>query len=120
MAEFAMGYPIFPGEDETDQLSLMMEVLGIPGSDILANSQRKTKFFNDQNLPIFFQNSNNKVRKPGTKVLEDVLEINDDPSFVNFIERCLEWDPKLRMTPDEAIKHAWILEGLPAKVLIHH
>lgn len=86
MAEFAMGYPIFPGEDETDQLSLMMEVLGIPGSDILANSQRKTKFFNDQNLPIFFQNSNNKVRKPGTKVLEDVLEINDDPSFVNFIE----------------------------------
>lgn len=81
-----MGYPIFPGEDETDQLSLMMEVLGIPGSDILANSQRKTKFFNDQNLPIFFQNSNNKVRKPGTKVLEDVLEINDDPSFVNFIE----------------------------------
>jgi len=26
------------------------------------------------------------VRKPGTKVLEDVLEINDDPSFVNFIE----------------------------------
>lgn len=35
-------------------------------------------------------------------------------------QRCLEWDPKKRMTPDEAIKHAWILEGLPAKVLIHH
>lgn len=46
MAEFAMGYPIFPGEDETDQLSLMMEVLGIPPSDILAQSQRKSKFFN--------------------------------------------------------------------------
>ena len=24
------------------------------------------------------------------------------------------------MTPDEAIKHLWILEGLPAKVLVHH
>lgn len=33
-----MGFPIFPGEDETDQLSLMMEVLGIPSSDLLAVS----------------------------------------------------------------------------------
>ena len=24
------------------------------------------------------------------------------------------------MTPDEAIRHQWILEGLPAKVLVHH
>jgi len=63
-----------------------MEVLGIPSSDILAQSQRKTKFFNGQNMPILFQNNNNKLRKPGTKVLEDVLEINDDPGFVNFIE----------------------------------
>jgi dual specificity tyrosine-phosphorylation-regulated kinase 2/3/4 len=47
MAEFAMGYPIFPGEDETDQLSLMMEVFGIPPSDVLKEGQRKTKFFND-------------------------------------------------------------------------
>jgi hypothetical protein len=35
MAEFAMGYPIFPGEDETDQLSLMMEVFGIPPLEVL-------------------------------------------------------------------------------------
>ena len=25
-----------------------------------------------------------------------------------------------RMSPDEAIRHQWILEGLPPKVLIHH
>lgn len=24
------------------------------------------------------------------------------------------------MTPDQAIRHQWILEGLPAKVLVHH
>lgn len=38
MAEFAMGYPLFPGEDEGDQLSLMMEVLGIPGNPVLRES----------------------------------------------------------------------------------
>ena len=24
------------------------------------------------------------------------------------------------MTPDEALKHVWILKGLPPQVLIHH
>lgn len=35
-------------------------------------------------------------------------------------QRCLEWDPEKRLTPDEAIRHQWILEGLPPKVLVHH
>ena len=85
MAEFAMGYPIFPGEDENDQLSLIMEVIGIPSNDVLAQSQRKTKFFNENNMPNLVQNSQGKVRKPGTKVLDDVLEC-EDASFVDFIE----------------------------------
>lgn len=35
MAEFVMGQPIFPGEDENDQLSLIMEVIGIPSGEVL-------------------------------------------------------------------------------------
>lgn len=85
MAEFAMGYPIFPGEDENDQLSLIMEVIGIPSNEVLSLSQRKTKFFNENNMPNLVQNSHGKVRKPGTKVLDDVLEC-EDASFVDFIE----------------------------------
>ena len=104
MAEFAMGYPIFPGEDETDQISLIMEVCGIPAAEVLAKGQRKTKFFNESNMPKLVPNSHGKVRKPGTKVLDDILECSDQ-SFVNFVERCLEWDPDKRMSPDEAIRH---------------
>ena len=85
MVEFAMGYPIFPGEDEIDQLSLMMETLGLPSPNLLAISTRKAKFFNDQNLP--HQNREGRNRKPGTKCLEDILETsNEDASFINFIE----------------------------------
>lgn len=80
-----MGYPIFPGEDEMDQLSLIMEVIGIPSTEVLTQSQRKTKFFNEHNMPNLMQNTQGKVRKPGTKVLEDVLECSD-ASFVDFIE----------------------------------
>lgn len=84
MVEFAMGFPIFPGEDETDQLSLMMEVLGLPPHSMLQQSQRKAKFFNEQNMP--HQSREGKARKPGTKCLEDILDSNEDPSFINFIE----------------------------------
>ncbi len=38
----------------------------------------------------------------------------------NFIDACLNWDPAARMTPLEALNHAWILDGLPPKVLLHH
>ena len=62
-----------------------MEVVGIPSGEVLGQSQRKTKFFNESNMPLVVQNSHGKVRKPGTKVLDDVLEV-EDASFVDFIE----------------------------------
>ena len=62
-----------------------MEVCGIPPPEVLAKGQRKTKFFNESNMPKLVPNSHGKVRKPGTKVLDDILECSDQ-SFVNFVE----------------------------------
>ena len=64
-------------------------------------------------------NRKHQIRVPGSKELTDILE-TDDESFVDFVSRCLDWDPLTRMSPDEALRHAWILEGLPPKVLIPH
>jgi dual specificity tyrosine-phosphorylation-regulated kinase 2/3/4 len=98
---------------------MIMEVCGIPPQEVLSVSQRKKKFFNDDNVPILVQNSRGKVRKPGTKVIEDILDCKDS-QFVDFVEKCLDWNPESRMSPDAALRHPWILEGLPPKVLIHH
>ena len=35
MVELYIGYPIFPGESEQDQMSRIMEIVGVPTSDIL-------------------------------------------------------------------------------------
>ncbi len=51
MAEFCIGFPLFPGEDETEQLGLIMEICGIPSPEVLQVSQRKKKFFSDDNVP---------------------------------------------------------------------
>jgi len=62
MAEFSIGYPLFPGKDEMEQLSLIMEVCGIPSNEVLNVSQRKKKFFTENGEPIPVTNSKGKVR----------------------------------------------------------
>ena len=36
LAELYTGYPLFPGENEMEQLALMMEMKGVPDDKILA------------------------------------------------------------------------------------
>jgi dual specificity tyrosine-phosphorylation-regulated kinase 2/3/4 len=45
MVELFTGYPIFPGENEQEQLWCMMEVLGLPDPDLMSQSERKHLFF---------------------------------------------------------------------------
>ena len=96
-----------------------MEVKGVPEEYLLELASRKKLFYDTENQPIIVPNSKGKKRKPNTKQLKNVLRCNDD-NFLDFIDRCLDWDPVNRMTPLEALQHDWILEGLPPKVLMHH
>ena len=95
-----------------------MEIYGVPPSDVLALAQRKNLFF-ENNEPILTPNSRGKVRQPKTKTLQDILMVKDK-DFLNFLDRCFEWHPARRMTPLEALKHPWILEGLPETYLKYH
>jgi len=41
------------------------------------------------------------------------MQANDETmDFVDFLDKCLEWKPDKRMTPDEAFKHPWIRAGI--------
>lgn len=50
---------------------------------------------------------------PGSKELTRALNGCDDPLFLDFIRRCLDWDPEQRMTPSAALRHAWLRRRLP-------
>jgi serine/threonine protein kinase len=97
----------------------MMELKGLPDNYLLETSKRKNLFFEDDNTPIIKPNTRGKMRIPGAKSIISVLDCSD-PSFVEFVEQCLEYDPEKRITPEEALRNEWILEGLPPKVLLHH
>lgn len=86
LAELYTGYPIFPGENEHDQIGYMMEVNGLPPPELLNRGMRSHLFFNSDGLPIPVKNSNGKIRMPNTKLLHEVLDCTED-TFLDFIEK---------------------------------
>eukprot|EP01136_Pigoraptor_vietnamica_P038125 Opistho-1_new@106992 len=109
LAELYTGYPLFPGENEVEQLACIMEILGVPSQRIIERSSRRKLFFDSNNLPRIVANSRGKKRRPGSKDMYTALRCTDHV-FINFLERCLKWDPAERMTPEEALRHEWINE----------
>jgi serine/threonine protein kinase len=45
LAEIFTGYPLFPGENESEQLACIMEVKGVPDASFLARGNRSKHFF---------------------------------------------------------------------------
>ncbi|XP_054433932.1 dual specificity tyrosine-phosphorylation-regulated kinase 4 [Pteronotus mesoamericanus] len=110
LAELYTGYPLFPGENEMEQLACIMEVLGLPPTHFIQTASRRQTFFDSKGSPKNITNNRGKKRYPDSKDLTMVLKTYDS-SFLDFLRRCLVWEPSLRMTPDQALKHAWIYEA---------
>ncbi|XP_061395318.1 dual specificity tyrosine-phosphorylation-regulated kinase 2-like [Musca vetustissima] len=129
LAELLTGHALFPGENESDQLACIIEVLGMPPKDLLRNSRRTKVFFNPEGYPRYCtvrnladgmvvlkggQSRHGKIRgPPGSKSLSRALDGCKDALFLNFIRGCLEWDPEKRLIPAEALKHPWLRRRLP-------
>ncbi|ROL48228.1 Dual specificity tyrosine-phosphorylation-regulated kinase 4 [Anabarilius grahami] len=109
LAELHTGQPIFTGRNELDQLSCIMQVLGMPSIDVTEKSEFWTAFFARKwkNKTVA---KHAGIRHPKSRPLVNILGTTD-PSFLDFMQSCLTWDPKMRMTPQEAMQHKWILEG---------
>ncbi|KAG0577181.1 hypothetical protein KC19_5G136800 [Ceratodon purpureus] len=113
LAELFSGYPLFPGENEVEQLACMMEVLGIPSNTVLEHASRKKMFFDINNNPRIVPNSWGKKHWPGTKSMATAIGCND-PLFVNFLEGCLRWDKNARLAPEELMQHPWMVGVCPS------
>ena len=57
LAELCTGYPLFPGEDETEQLLCIMEVLGLPPTQLVDEATRRKMFFDTAGNPRIIPNS---------------------------------------------------------------
>ncbi|XP_017153221.2 dual specificity tyrosine-phosphorylation-regulated kinase 2 [Drosophila miranda] len=107
LAELYTGFPLFPGENEVEQLACIMEVLGLPPKVLISVARRRRLFFDSRDAPRCITNTKGRKRAPGSKSLAQILHCQDR-YFIDFLQRCLEWDPAERMTPDEAAHHEFL------------
>lgn len=114
LCELASGYPLFPGENEVEQLACIMEFLGLPPDHIISKSPRASHFFEQEDsvyYPKLVPNSRKKIREPSTKTLGGFLGLEENHEFVEFVKMFLRWDPDERPNPEPAMRHPWICDA---------
>ncbi|KAI9567593.1 kinase-like domain-containing protein [Boletus coccyginus] len=95
LAEMLSGKPMFPGRDYHDQLSLILDVLGTPSIDdfYAISSPRSREYI--RALP-FRKGKDFKTMFHGANELA-----------IDFLEKCLTFNPKRRITAVEALQHPY-------------
>jgi len=89
LVELFTGYPIFPGENEAEQLAMIMEVIDLPPANVLSEASRRKLFFDSKNMPRNLNTKLFKKRRVGSRSLAQILKTTDT-NFIDFVSRCLE------------------------------
>ena len=103
VTEFFTGYPLFIGENEHDQLVFIIEALGLPSEEVVKMSTRSKLFFDAKGAPKLPENRKT-MKSPGSKKICSVLNGAPD-ELIDFVSKCLTWNPSDRMKPLEALSH---------------
>ena len=96
LAEMLTGRPLFPGRDYHHQLSLILDVLGTPTLEefYAINSRRSRDYI--RALPF-------RKRKDFSKLFPTA-----SPEALDFLQKSLTFDPKKRMTVEQALEHPYL------------
>jgi dual specificity tyrosine-phosphorylation-regulated kinase 2/3/4 len=100
--EVLIGHPLFQADSEIELLHKIIKVKGLIPEKILANASKKDKFFSDSKM---ISDKNGNAVEPMSL---DLLEmVRGDSLVADLLHKCFEWDPKKRITPEQALNHSW-------------
>jgi len=96
LAEMISGRPLFPGRDYSHQLDLILDVIGTPTlEEFYGITSRRSRDY-IRSLPI-------RKRRPFTALFPQA-----SVEAIDFLNKTLTFDPKKRMTADEALEHPYL------------
>lgn len=108
LAELYTGEPIFPGNNEQEQLEYIMELGGIFPESMIDKSRKKEHYFASDYSPYLIEDPVEGIlRIPDSRSITQAVP-SKDLIFLDFITRCLELDPETRFSAKQALKHPWM------------
>lgn len=60
--------------------------------------------------PLLVPNSRGEVHVPASTSLAMAMGCPNDDAFLSLLAGCLQWDPRHRLTADQALQHEWIVQ----------
>jgi dual specificity tyrosine-phosphorylation-regulated kinase 2/3/4 len=84
IAELFTGFPLFPGESEKEQFSLILELRGLPPKSMLMTATRQKVFFDHSNNPLMELDSKGRFHVPGSRTLQQKLKTSEE-HFLQFL-----------------------------------
>lgn len=96
LAELINEKPLFPGKSTYNQIELILEVIGKP-------SQEDVESINSQNAHSILSSITTKRKSLFASFFRD-----SNPIVLDFLKRCLEFNPEKRITVDEALAHEYV------------
>ncbi|XP_014666997.1 PREDICTED: homeodomain-interacting protein kinase 2-like [Priapulus caudatus] len=137
VAELFLGWPLYPGASEYDQIRYISQTQGLPAEHMLSAATKTARFFNrdtDSNYPFWRLKTpeehemetnikSKEARKYIFNCLDDMAQINvpsdldgsellaekaDRREFIDLLKRMLTLDQERRITPGEALNHPFV------------
>ena len=137
VAELFLGWPLYPGSSEYDQIRYISQTQGVPRDHMLNNASKTTKFFyrdreasfpfwrlrTPEEVEIETKIKSKEARKYIFNCLEDMGQVNvptdlergellaekvDRREFIDLLTKMLTMDQEARITPSEALNHPFV------------
>jgi len=104
LGELLLHTPVLPGENESEEVQLIIALLGTPPSEKLWPRFRNMPLRDEYRLP-----PANEALENGKMTLKMRFREYSDATR-GLMRRCLEWDPEERCSAKGALQHAYFKE----------
>ncbi|XP_078076377.1 homeodomain-interacting protein kinase 2 isoform X3 [Mustelus asterias] len=138
IAELFLGWPLYPGASEYDQIRYISQTQGLPAEYLLSAGTKTTRFFNrdpDSSYPLWRLKTpedhetemgikSKEARKYIFNCLDDMAQVNmttdlegsemlaekaDRREFIDLLKKMLTIDADKRITPIETLSHPFVM-----------
>ncbi|XP_046895319.1 homeodomain-interacting protein kinase 1 isoform X4 [Hypomesus transpacificus] len=136
IAELFLGWPLYPGASEYDQIRYISQTQGLPAEYILSAGTKTSRFFNrgpDSSYPLWRLKTpaeheaemgikSKEARKYIFNCLDDMMQVNmttldgtdvlaekaDRREFIDLLKKMLTLDADKRITPMKTLNHPFV------------